>query len=297
LASEYLHIGVKAAHKMLVKLTTGSIVEFKSDMEIILKGLVTKDVKNYFQYISLLSEFVNLVLKGNQTIAEQIDTTKHFLDPLKGNEIIAHTSKEELSKEFFKNEIFFEFLLSIMWDSVFPCYKKQGYFSESSATTLKECKWKGIEIPCESIFSKSITDTGICCSFNQAKADEIYVASTYTKTIQKLQQDDQLRSETQGIVPDWYRNKQVQTTKTGENMGLYVKIDSNSDSLGYFSINSDFSSQTVLVGPKGKIEMKTEETTINMTIRLLPVVNFINILQAAFEPIFFCQKNSKPNYN
>jgi len=31
--------------------------------------------------------------------------------------------------------------------------------------------------------------------------------------------------------------------------------------------------------------------------KLTPVVNFINILQAAFAPIFFFQKITKPEYN
>jgi len=34
-----------------------------------------------------------------------------------------------------------------------------------------------------------------------------------------------------------------------------------------------------------------------MLVKLTPVVNFINILQAAFEPIFFRQKVIKPNCN
>ncbi len=41
---------------------------------------------------------------------------------------------------------------------------------------LKKCKWKGIEIPCSSIFKKFPTDQGLCCSFNMKAADEIFYA-------------------------------------------------------------------------------------------------------------------------
>jgi len=34
-----------------------------------------------------------------------------------------------------------------------------------------------------------------------------------------------------------------------------------------------------------------------MLIKLTPLVNFINILGAAFAQIFFCQKFTKPNRN
>jgi len=38
------------------------------------------------------------------------------------------------------------------------------------------------------------------------------------------------------------------------------------------------------------------QTIVQKYLRL-PVVNFINILQAASAPVFFCQKITKPNSN
>jgi len=40
-------------------------------------------------------------------------------------------------------------------------------------------------------------------------------------------------------------------------------------------------------------EKSAQKTLMKWT----PVLNFINILQAAFAPIFFCQKITKPNCN
>jgi hypothetical protein len=40
-----------------------------------------------------------------------------------------------------------------------------------------------------------------------------------------------------------------------------------------------------------------EKTAHKMLIKLKSVVNFTNILQTAFVPVFFCQKITKPNFN
>jgi hypothetical protein len=45
------------------------------------------------------------------------------------------------------------------------------------------------------------------------------------------------------------------------------------------------------------LESACIKTDRKMLVKLTPAVNFIIILQAAFVPIFFCQKNTKPNCN
>jgi len=50
----------------------------------------------------------------------------------------------------------------------------------------------------------------------------------------------------------------------------------------------------MLVGFGRKLERKMRA---KMLMKLTPVVNFINILQAAFAPILLHQKNTKPNCN
>ncbi len=52
---------------------------------------------------------------------------------------------------------------------------------------LKQCKWKGVEIPCSAIFKKFPTDQGLCCSFNMKAADEIFHAGTYSQNMIDLQ--------------------------------------------------------------------------------------------------------------
>ncbi len=211
------------------------------DLQIILNALISKDAKTYFEYFALKSGVENLNLKNisDISIINQYSSTRYFLDPLNWKNFVSDNSKEELAMQWYKNIANFEFLFSIIWQSFYSC-------------PLKRCKWKGIELPCESIFSKSITDIGVCCSFNRERVDEIYVESSFTKIILELQQVDELKTPTQRKVPDWYTNKQEPKIQTGDNMGLYIEIDSDTEYLGTLSVNSDFLSQTILIGPSGK---------------------------------------------
>jgi len=177
-------------------------------------------------------------------------TTRYFLNTVEWTSFLTDKSKEKLGKQFYKNMTNFDFLISLMWQSVSPCHQKYQ-FMHWTVGNLKKCTWKGIDIPCESIFSKISTDSGICCSFNKERADEIYVESTFTKIFTELQEADKFRSLTLGKVPDWYTNQGEPKVKTGKNMGLYIEIDLHTDDLGYFSINSDFVSQTILIGQSG----------------------------------------------
>jgi hypothetical protein len=223
------------------------------DMGLILTALISNNVKTYFEYVALLSKWNDMMIKNNfSQMLNEIRSTRYFLDPIKLKYFVTDQSKVELGKQYYKNIPNFEFLLSILWESVFPCHQKQ-VLDNYKRPKLKICKWKGIELPCESIFSKSITDKGICCSFNRDKADKIYVESTFTKIILELQQIDKLKTPTRGEVPNWYANKREPTLKTGDNMGLYIEVDSSTDYQGYFSISSDFLSPTILIGPSGKI--------------------------------------------
>ena len=46
---------------------------------------------------------------------------------------------------------------------------------------MKECKWKGRELPCSAIFVKFPTDQGLCCSFNLKAANELFHAGTFSR--------------------------------------------------------------------------------------------------------------------
>jgi hypothetical protein len=216
------------------------------DMVLTFKGLLVKDPTTFFNYYSL-SLKGHFDAEGNGVPNKYYGNgfLKYFLGNRVNEDLVVNNYREGTAKQFYQNITNFEFLLSTLWLSGFSC------FSEADNSLLKECSWKGIKIPCGLIFSKSITDNGICCSFNKAKADEIFVKSNYVKTIQELQQLDQI-SEVYPDVPGWYITQQEPKIKPGENMGLFLVIDSHSNYLEDLSVESDFQSLDFLIGSTGE---------------------------------------------
>ncbi len=216
-------------------------------MEKTFGGLLVKNASTYFNnYSSSTNEHFE---KEDIRLSQRNDSNiilNYFLGDRKNEDLIADKSMERIATQYYKNVNNFEFLLSILWLSGFPCN------SEAENSLLKECSWKGIKIPCGLIFSKSITDIGICCSFNMARASEIFFKSTFSKTIQELQQLDQISSATVGDIPSWYIYKQDPKIKLGENIGLYLVIDSRSNVLENLSVESDFKSLDFVIGRTGK---------------------------------------------
>lgn len=67
-------------------------------------------------------------------------------------------------------------LFSVLWYNRSPCFDIRNTTSgyEGEWSVLKECKWKGVKVPCSAIFTTFPTDRGMCCAFNMKKADEIF---------------------------------------------------------------------------------------------------------------------------
>ena len=93
---------------------------------------------------------------------------------------------------YYKNMSNLDVLLNVLWNSVLPCYQSQvkekimysafDFVSQKPQLYfVQKCRWKGIEIPCAAIFTKSVTSQGICCSFNKPLADDIYLTTKYSK--------------------------------------------------------------------------------------------------------------------
>jgi hypothetical protein len=74
-----------------------------------------------------------------------------------------------------------------------PCYDVKGITGKENrhSALLKFCTWKGIEVPCYSIFEKVTTDRGMCCAFNKPEADRIFLESGYTSIMKTLQNYDE----------------------------------------------------------------------------------------------------------
>ena len=141
----------------------------------------------------------------------------------------------------------FEMIATLLWQAKLSCFDAKDN-PTFPTTFIKECKWKGITIDCAAIFRKSITDQGVCCSFNRETADKIFTQSTYSELITKLQQDDYSQALKNATLPDWYINNGEPKTSSGNNMGLTVVLDGHTNYMGTFSLDSDFEGYSVFIG-------------------------------------------------
>ena len=116
---------------------------------------------------------------------------------------------------------------------------------------MKQCKWKGKEIACSSIFRKVATDNGICCGFNIKEADKIFAESRYTTLVTELETTEKKYAIENSSLPLWYIQKNEPKSQAGTNMGLTVVLDAHSDQLSEFSISSDFQGFTASIFAQG----------------------------------------------
>ena len=87
-------------------------------------------------------------------------------------------------------------LFELLWYGQMPCNDVKGLTSEmkDELSFIKKCYWKDNPISCNAIFQKRPTDRGMCCSFNQVDADEIYKSTKYRQTLQKCQQNNIMKT-------------------------------------------------------------------------------------------------------
>ena len=105
---------------------------------------------------------------------------------------------------------------------------------------IKKCLWKGIEMPCSSIFSTFPTDRGMCCAFNMKKADQIFKKSKYVDWVQKLQKSDTNKSFEHSRLHSDFKSGKEPTPQPGLNKGLSLVLDLHSDGLSASSVTDDF---------------------------------------------------------
>jgi len=145
-----------------------------------------KNLENYTELIWPLMALNNMT-KSNSTFLEQ------NLNPTFRNKTAA-TTKSIIQK--FKDiynridrVVSFPTLVATLWYASLPCFDVQGLTSDydGQRSILKQCKWKGVQIPCSSIFTTYPTDKGMCCAFNMKGAGEIFHEKIYSTLIQTLQ--------------------------------------------------------------------------------------------------------------
>jgi len=147
----------------------------------------------------------------------------------------------------------YDSLMAQLWYSKLPCFDITGLtaMEDNDSSFIKNCKWKGIPIPCASIFTMVPTDQGLCCAFNVAEANAMYADSLFSKTLQTLQANDKNSSFESSILPDWYVKNNEPWSKPGISMGLSVTLDAHTELLDAFSVSSSFDSFEALIQPSG----------------------------------------------
>ena len=68
---------------------------------------------------------------------------------------------------------------------------------------FKWCAWKGLTLPCPSIFTLFPSNRGMCCSFNIQKADEMFRESKYRFHLERLSKRDKALSFDNSTIPEW----------------------------------------------------------------------------------------------
>ena len=127
----------------------------------------------------------------------------------------------------------FQNVFSILWNAKTPCFDMEGT-SAKSKTILKNCQWKGVSLPCSSIFSQFPTDKGICCSFNMEAAEEIFNGETYVQLVNSLQSADaNLKLEGRTLEDNDHK---IQGANPGKGNGLVVDIGNYNCTNNIFTI-------------------------------------------------------------
>ncbi len=108
-----------------------------------------------------------------------------------------------------------------------------------------------MDLPCSAIFKKFPTDQGLCCTFNQKAADEIFLESDYLDAIMQKQTNDGKLSIDKTPLPTFYTTFNEPNTQAGRSMGLQLILDAHTDALEAFSVRNVFQGFTVLITNPG----------------------------------------------
>ena len=102
---------------------------------------------------------------------------------------------------------------------------------------IKSCKWQGQIIPCFELFKAFPTDSGMCCSFNMKKAEEMFKANQYQKMVTLMQANDKNKSLKTANDLNWSYNPIPQE---GQDKGLELILDAHKDIVSGGTVMEDF---------------------------------------------------------
>ena len=155
----------------------------------------------------------------------------------------------------------FNAYFSSLWYSTLPCYDIQGVSAQKDgdSSLLKKCLWKGLPIACAAIFEKFPTDRGMCCTFNRAAAEDVFIESTYTRLMNDLKKSDKSAAFQNSTLPDWYVNNNEPTSRSGVNLGLTVYLDAHTDLVEALSINTDIAGFNAVIAPTSDFPLTSQK--------------------------------------
>ena len=163
-----------------------------------------------------------------------------MLDPdLKHTRNVAIMQKKAYLKDMayrLNQTLAFKAAFSTLWYAPNSCFDILGI---TTSSVLKYCEWKGLTIPCASVFTTIPTDVGMCCSFNMNAAEEIFQDTLYTQKLQAMQTADKNLTRVSSQ-PIKYRQNKEPKSMPGRNRGLSVLLDLHSNDLAIGSLKMDF---------------------------------------------------------
>ena len=153
----------------------------------------------------------------------------------------------------------FENTFSALWYTSLPCFDLKDMSSnlQGGNSILRQCKWKGLQIPCSAIFKTFPTDRGMCCSFNMEAAEDIFVHSAYTEQIKLMQNKDKYLSYENPVLPKSYMDNREPNTEPGRNKGLSLIIDAHADILSAGSVPTETNGFVGLIRPRRTVPTTT----------------------------------------
>ena len=110
-------------------------------------------------------------------------------------------------------------LFQVLWHTVNPCFDIQNWTSSyrDQKSTIKRCKWKGVDVNCSLIFMTNPTDRGMCCTFNALAAEKIYRDSQFSRSVAHLQKQNVFDSfEYPSSMPPGFETGDEPSPETGE---------------------------------------------------------------------------------
>ena len=142
--------------------------------------------------MTLCRSFPNLPM-GIQTLNVILDPTKKTEREKK-----VEVAKQNYDKDFGQLELkkSYKQLFELLWYTRLPCFDVQGITSKGrdEMSVIKRCYWRGVMVDCSSVFVTRSTDRGMCCSFNQENAEEIFKSTMYRDISSDLQTRDKKMS-------------------------------------------------------------------------------------------------------